>query len=403
MPKIPKTISQIVENQLPEFVRDNYPQFIAFLQAYYEFVEQNGATVYTAKILDSSPNQIVLPNTASTVLNAYQKMNIVCLNGPTKGHTRSIESYDPTTNTITVFPSWTPGFIPLPNTTMAIRDNFFPNKLLEYRDIDRTLDQFITYFRDEFLYQIPGDILADPRKLLKHIKTFYQGRGSENSFRFLFRLLYNEEINMYYPKVDVLRTDDGIWVVDHVMRVTTTENTFDWTSRQIKGHTSGATASVEAVHQKYINGNLVSDLYLSNINGTFGNTGNGEYVSIMYPFVPPPQTDLGAVSDLLEPATINKFELAYLLLSSLIITNPGDQYQVNDPITITQMGALLPASAYVSAVFQTFFSGSCQVPPSPYYLEPYWGANTEITQDPTGQTDNTCIPGLYYFGDVLVT
>ena len=33
-------ISNLVRNQVPEFVREEYPTFVAFLQAYYEFLEQ---------------------------------------------------------------------------------------------------------------------------------------------------------------------------------------------------------------------------------------------------------------------------------------------------------------------------------------------------------------------------
>src|ERR1035441_4159135 len=107
-----RSISQLVQSQLPAFVRDDYPQFIEFLQAYYEWMEQNGVDVYTAKILNSTFNTIVLPNTASTEINAYEGMNIVALNGPAKGHPRTIQSYDPVTNTATTVVPWTEGFIP---------------------------------------------------------------------------------------------------------------------------------------------------------------------------------------------------------------------------------------------------------------------------------------------------
>ena len=263
-----------METQLPAFVRQQDPRFVEFLKKYYEWMEKNGADVYTAKILDSSPNTIVLPNTASTMLNGYAGMCVVALNGPAKGHTRPIQSYDPATNTAVVFPAWTQGYIPPPNTNMVIRDAMFPDKLLEYRDIDTTLDTFLTFFKDEFLYQIPGNILADKRKILKHIKQFYQARGNENSFRFLFRILFDEEIQFYYPKVDLLRFDEARWQIDHMMRITTTGDTFNWTARLVTGTLSGATASVEAVYQSYIFGNLITDLYVSNITGTFGDPQN---------------------------------------------------------------------------------------------------------------------------------
>ena len=406
MSRLPKsrTISQIVESQLPAFVRDDYPQFIAFLKEYYSWMEKNGADVYTAKILASSPNTITLPDTASSVINAYENMSIVCLNGPTKGHTRFIDYYDPATNTVTVSPSWTPGYVPLPNTNMVIRDTMYPNKLLQYKDIDTTLDQFLQLFADQYLFQIPGTILADQRKVLKHVKQFYQARGNEDSFRYLFRLLFDEEINLYYPKVDLLRTDDAKWLIQYVMVTGTVNSTFDWTSRQVVGVLSGATASVESVLQKYVDGYLITTMYLSNIQGEFGdpqNTNTSEPVKIQYPFVPPPQTDLGSVTDLLEPNTITESELAYLLLSNLPIQDAGENYKVGDPISITGGGALAPASAYVSAVYTTFYNGVCQTPPTTYYLQPFFGANDGTDAEDIDPTqDGVAIPGLYFFDDV---
>ena len=42
-------ISNIVSSQLPSFVRDDHPNFVAFLEAYYEWMEQNGQTLDVTK------------------------------------------------------------------------------------------------------------------------------------------------------------------------------------------------------------------------------------------------------------------------------------------------------------------------------------------------------------------
>src|ERR1035437_5484482 len=90
-----------------------------------------------------------------------------------------------------------------------------PNDILqrlpEYRDIDRTITEFIDYFRDEVMVNIPTDILADKRLLVKRINDFYLNKGNENSYKFLFRVLYGEDIEIYYPKLDILRVSDGKW------------------------------------------------------------------------------------------------------------------------------------------------------------------------------------------------
>lgn len=51
MKDIEKKISHFVENQFPEFYKEDGPQFIAFLKAYYEYLEQQGHPLYEARSL----------------------------------------------------------------------------------------------------------------------------------------------------------------------------------------------------------------------------------------------------------------------------------------------------------------------------------------------------------------
>jgi hypothetical protein len=83
--------------------------------------------------------------------------------------------------------------------------------LTAYSDIDQTLDEFLSHFQSKFMPLIPTNMLANPRLVAKHIKDFYLNKGNESSFRFLFRILYNEEIEFYYPKSNILKCSDGKW------------------------------------------------------------------------------------------------------------------------------------------------------------------------------------------------
>jgi hypothetical protein len=414
LPNPQRTISQIIETQLPDFVRDADPTFIAFLKAYYEWLEKNGEEAYACKIIDATLTSVTLNpiplevssnialNAPSTKIDAYVGMHVVCTNGPTKGYTRKITAYDPVTMIATV-DAWDSSFIPLPNTRISIRDALYPRTLLQYRDIDTTIDRFIDYFRDDFMYEIPGNILADKRNILKHIKDFYQARGTENSFRFLFRILFNQEMEFYYPKVDLFRASDGVWYVQTIMKTTTTTDTFGYVNRQLVGVYSGATASVESATQQYVAGGTITELTLSSVNGTFQidpNTNLPEQVKISYPVAPPPQSDLGDVQDLEEPSTDVQWEQAYQLLQQLLINTPGENYQVGETITISGGGELAPATAVITSIFQTIYVGGCQPPPTTFYLEPYFGPDDTVNTNPDPQTDGVCIPGLYYFSDV---
>jgi hypothetical protein len=95
------------------------------------------------------------------------------------------------------------------------------NRNLEnIRDIDNTLDQFIDFFAKEILNPIPKNILADKKLLAKRIKDLYLSKGNINSYKLLFRLLYDIPADIYVPKVDLLRVSDGKFSRDTIIRTT---------------------------------------------------------------------------------------------------------------------------------------------------------------------------------------
>lgn len=81
------------------------------------------------------------------------------------------------------------------------------------RDVDNTLDSFIKYFKDEFSKNFPNT-LVDNRFLLQHIKDFYLAKGSEASYKFLFKILFNKNVGINYPSKQMLRASDGRWNQD---------------------------------------------------------------------------------------------------------------------------------------------------------------------------------------------
>ena len=88
-----------------------------------------------------------------------------------------------------------------------------------YNDIDLTVDAFVDYFKKNFLVDIPDNIVNDKRTLLKNIKDFYQSKGTDKSIILLFRMLFNEEVSIYYPKRDMLRVSDGQFTSDIILNL----------------------------------------------------------------------------------------------------------------------------------------------------------------------------------------
>ena len=195
-PSFDERISVRVEGQLPDFVKQDHPTFVAFLEAYYEYMEQTG-----------KPYEII-------------------------------------------------------------------GNLRNYFNIDKTVDSFLQYFKKQFGEDVPEAVFLNANKpqTLKHLRDFYRSKGSEKSFQFLFRLLYKEEIEFYYPSTDMLRVSDGRYTKDKILRCVDTSGTsaiFDLSGKTITGGTSSATGVIELILKEIIGTFEVSTIYLSKVVGTF--------------------------------------------------------------------------------------------------------------------------------------
>jgi len=205
---IDQKISLLIQDQLPDFVQADYPAFINFIKAYYEWMEQTTGVTYSTR------------------------------------------------------------------------------KLLDYADVDETTDEFLQYFKTKFLPYFPENILSDKAKLIKTIREFYQKKGSEESLQFLFRVLYNQEISISYPKENILKASDGKWYVPQVFKLTSsnTSPSLDLTNlkkRRGLGTESSSSCVIESAYKTIdpITNQEIFEIYVSNVNRKFL---NGENLEISY-------------------------------------------------------------------------------------------------------------------------
>lgn len=91
----------------------------------------------------------------------------------------------------------------------------------KYNDIDQTAESFVQYFLKNYTRDIPESALVNKKLLIKRIKDLYESKGSEISFKLLFRILYNESISINYPYDSVLRASDGKWSQRTTLRLRT--------------------------------------------------------------------------------------------------------------------------------------------------------------------------------------
>ena len=140
-------------------------------------------------------------------------------------------------------------------------------RLGEYRDIDETLDEYLDHFMSKYMHGIPKNILTDKRLLEKHILDLYRSKGTSEGIKLLFRILYQKDISIYTPQVDMLKTSDGNWVRRKYMEVLPTNptNHFSYLNKYITGSNSGASAYVDESIEFYIGNQLVNILYLTDI------------------------------------------------------------------------------------------------------------------------------------------
>lgn len=255
-------ISTLVSSQVPFFVRNDHPNFVLFLEAYYEYLEQANNTLQYGKTTERAKN------------------------------------------------------------------------LLTYLDVDNTIDDFSEKLYQRFLYFLPKSVKADKDLILKNAKDFYRSSGSEKSIRFLMRALFNEEIEFYYPKKDVLRASDGKWYIEKTLRIT--EETVNgianndtavlekFISKRITGNNSNATAKVESVSRFFDRNVKVDELIITEVKGDFN---SGETIRAYF-----------------DESTETKMVTGKVfggILSEIKIVNPGAGYKKGDTVVFvtTDQGA----------------------------------------------------------------
>lgn len=125
----------------------------------------------------------------------------------------------------------------------------------QYGDVDKTIEELLPKFFDQYAQGFPyaDAITADEKLFIKRIGDLYASKGTEKGYEFLFRILYNETIDFYYPSSEILRTSDGKWVRTFTMACYRDGNSdpFELENTVIVGDRSGATGTVNHVIRYY--------------------------------------------------------------------------------------------------------------------------------------------------------
>ena len=87
----------------------------------------------------------------------------------------------------------------------------FLKSLPAHRNLDTVGTEFLEMLQRELAVPIPETVVADKSKLYKNITDIYLSKGAEPSFKALFRLIFNDDIELFFPRVDILKPSDAKW------------------------------------------------------------------------------------------------------------------------------------------------------------------------------------------------
>ena len=251
MATLKKKVSTRVAEQFPDFVRSDNAGVITFIEKYYQFLESAELVLESIGLVDQllleegTTNYILLQNENIRTESIRETNRIISedsdrsvfingetITGATSKATAVIRVEDindnsrlfiSTQNLFLIGEEISGGISGANAVIQSYRANPVENisQLMEYADVDGTIDTFFDQFKIEFLKTIPISLASglNKRKLLKNIKDLYRSKGTRKAHELFFRLLLGENVDMYYPTVDLMRASDGKWSNDDTLRV----------------------------------------------------------------------------------------------------------------------------------------------------------------------------------------
>ena len=341
-------ISSFIEDKFPEFVKADHPVFVEFLRLYYQFMEASKLTLKDIQQTD----QILLENKLTTnylanerddtrfvyensVYGAFIKDEVIT--GQTSGATATILAEDNAGSCLYIETNrhFQVGEIVVGGTSAAsatiekYQGNPVQNiqQLLEYVDIDNTISDFLTHFRNSYLTAVPNTLATgvSKRKLIKSVRDLYRAKGTRKGHELFFRLMFDETPELTFPTENILKVSAGDWSSDTILRVVATENNPANLIGQTVSQTvnigldhGAASANVESVLQLQEGETTVYQLVLNvaSVSGTF--IAGAEVSGI-------DSTD----ADVSITGTVQP------ILVGATVTNGSANYTTNDTVTIT--------------------------------------------------------------------
>jgi hypothetical protein len=221
-------ISSIVENQLPQFVKEEFPLVSEFLSQYYISLENQGGT---SDILQNIDQYIKVDNLTNLIESTTLESNVTFFDSTinvtsTAGFPDSYglllidsEIITYTSKSSTTFEGCVRGF----NGITSYKDNdelTFIESLSEQHTIGTSVTNLSILFLKEFLNKVKKQVTPgfedrelysglDERLFIKQSIDFYSSKGTDNSFKILFGALYGQNVEVIRPRDYLIQPSDA--------------------------------------------------------------------------------------------------------------------------------------------------------------------------------------------------
>lgn len=270
MQDIEQKISPLIENMFPSFYKDEGQNFIMFVKAYYEWLETNHQVLQLEDTTNFNVGDIVTQDNVTGTIVAYVGTDLlVKVDG-----LETFKCFNMCSDLIPVSSSSGGStYILRGGATKRLGSIFLSRNLPSIRDIDTTMDIFITQFKEKYLKNIEFETETNKRMLVKNSLDLYRSKGTSRSIDLFFRLVYGYNSQVVYPGDNLFKPSEGKWVKPQYLEITGSnpQRAVTLVGTLIKGITSGAEAFVERYIKRKVNNGFVHILYLSNVQGEFTN------------------------------------------------------------------------------------------------------------------------------------
>ena len=263
MREIEDFISPLIEGQFPAFYRDEGKMFVAFVKAYYEWAESNLQLLTFEDATDfNKGDTITQGNVTGKIMAVYTSSFMVQLD--------QLDQFEDSTlrNKLTLCIGSSGGSSYI-KTTESFNHEYLSRKLVDIRDIDTTIENFIVSFKNKYLPDIQFNTASNKRLFIKNALDFYRAKGTERAVDLFFKLIYGIEAGIYYPADDLLKPSDNEFVDVQYLEISPSESNVQLVGQTITGSISGQTAYADRLVRVKKGSRFIEVLYLESVSGNF--------------------------------------------------------------------------------------------------------------------------------------